>query len=1457
MYSNSSSFLGGANSQRGQPQQSPFGQQQPSSYPSGQQQPQYGGQQPPLQNQYTGMPASQQQFGQQQSYGQQPLQQQFTGYPGQQPQQTGYGQQPPTQSNSFQQPQPTGFQQSQQTGYQHSAPYQATQQTALQQPSYQAPQQSQPQPPTQPAAESLRPQMTSAQMADSFRGTSSQQPALPPKPAGSKIPNIRLSFITAQDQAKFEQLFKSAAGSGQALSGEQARDILLRSKLSGSDLGSIWQLADTTKSGQLLFPEFALAMYLCNLAMNGKGVPNSLPERVKNEVSSMVDIISFGIEDDRPRKSSRPTNVPDFDAPLSQSSSSVPTIQQPVPQPNNQQILAQLASQPTGMMPQIPGYPSQAGFQSQPTGLQHQATGFPQAGGYSGPRPPMPPMPTGYGSNLGPQPTGMGGMVAPLNAQPTGMPGQWGLVNAPASGLPNLEALTARMMPQAGREGGFTTTGLSGNANVPWAITKDEKQLYDGVFKKWDGFGRGYILGEQAIEVFGQSGLEKSDLEKIWTLSDPNNKGRLNLDEFAVAMHLIYRKLNGYPVPNRLPAELIPPSTRNLNESLGSMKNLLSRDAEERKRTGAFLQPQKTGVSYLKTHSFRQGSPVASGRADATVFRNNDEDIGYKSSARHRVRDAGGRTPSPAQSNSSVSGHDDDVPLDKLRKMIKEKQVLLEAIDFNDENQAEEDDALDRRDRRDAEDLFRRIRRVQEDISSHPNATHSSGGDSEADRRVLKRQLQGLNDRLPDLASQVRRCERAIADAQLELFRLRDAKAHPGSASSIVGTGPGGSITEGDRLRARAKAMMEARSAALRGKPPPSSGDDSEAAARRLESENQRIRTERENNERMVQDVEDSVKEFGRSLEDQLKDASADAATEHEHRRWEEGLGVEDDVKDFIFELQRDAKSAQRRRQDSRSSERHDAPTSRAETRPASSSRPEQPAIRSVEPTPKPAASGPANGYASYQTAEERAAYIKQQAEQKMAERLAALGIKAPAKAGETPAQRADRERREQEDRVRKAEEEDRRRDEERQRRLEEESVAPPTVSKSAGKKPPPPPARKGRVSEPAASHASHVTQERVIRDEQQAQEAERKRLEDEERRQEEEIVKEREAAQARLRALEEQVQQGKLRKEEEKKRKKDAQREIKEREARLAAQRAEVEAAKERERQLQLQLESLSDDSSSDDEGPQAITPTESQELSKEVPSASSQIPPQPPPPVSEPSPPRPAIPVVTSPPSEESKNPFLKKMAQGSENVAPAAPTPAAEVSTNPFHRLQMQQTEPTSAATRAARVRSNSDDWSRAESEAEESSDDEDARPGGGAKQLASLLFGTMAPPRPLSSMDNPSSTQSPRIQSSHGPSSPPPAPPMPGSFGSSPPPAPPLPTGNAPPPPPMPSGSAPPPPPMPSGGAPPPPPMPAVSRPPNGALPDKSALLGGIQAGVRLKKTETKDRSQSSVAGRVLN
>ena len=171
MYSNSNSYLGGGNSAR--PGQSQYGQPSYSNFQQGQQQ-QPGGLAPqptgfgnaPLQQQYTGYPPQAQQTG----FQNQQQQQQFTGLPQQNL--------PPQQQQSFQ------------TG--------------------QAPQSQLPQ----------RTGQTSSQIAQSFQGPSATStPAAQPTAPGTKIPKIRLSFLTAQDQAKFEQLFKSAVGDGQALDG--------------------------------------------------------------------------------------------------------------------------------------------------------------------------------------------------------------------------------------------------------------------------------------------------------------------------------------------------------------------------------------------------------------------------------------------------------------------------------------------------------------------------------------------------------------------------------------------------------------------------------------------------------------------------------------------------------------------------------------------------------------------------------------------------------------------------------------------------------------------------------------------------------------------------------------------------------------------------------------------------------------------------------------------------------------------------------------------------------------------------------------------------------------------------------------------------------------------------------------------------------------------------------------
>lgn len=175
--------------------------------------------------------------------GQQPQTQQFA------PQPTGYGQPPQNpQAGGFpsqMQPQPTGFQppmqQPQFTGYPGA---QGSFGQAPQQQGYQpGPAQSMPPPQQQLSSPPIQPQPTGfSQMAASFQNTPSSA-----KPKGrraaksvSKIPSIRLSFITAKDQAQFETLFKSAAGDETSLSGDKSRDILLRSNLDGNSLSQIW-----------------------------------------------------------------------------------------------------------------------------------------------------------------------------------------------------------------------------------------------------------------------------------------------------------------------------------------------------------------------------------------------------------------------------------------------------------------------------------------------------------------------------------------------------------------------------------------------------------------------------------------------------------------------------------------------------------------------------------------------------------------------------------------------------------------------------------------------------------------------------------------------------------------------------------------------------------------------------------------------------------------------------------------------------------------------------------------------------------------------------------------------------------------------------------------------------------------------------------------------------------------
>ncbi|XP_062545654.1 intersectin-1 isoform X3 [Armigeres subalbatus] len=84
--------------------------------------------------------------------------------------------------------------------------------------------------------------------------------------------------IKGPAKLKYTQLFNTTDRNRSGhLTGPQARNIMVQTKLPQASLAQIWALADMDSDGRLGCEEFVLAMYLCDLALQGEKVPTTLP----------------------------------------------------------------------------------------------------------------------------------------------------------------------------------------------------------------------------------------------------------------------------------------------------------------------------------------------------------------------------------------------------------------------------------------------------------------------------------------------------------------------------------------------------------------------------------------------------------------------------------------------------------------------------------------------------------------------------------------------------------------------------------------------------------------------------------------------------------------------------------------------------------------------------------------------------------------------------------------------------------------------------------------------------------------------------------------------------------------------------------------------------------------------------------------------------------------------------
>ncbi|TPX33329.1 hypothetical protein SmJEL517_g03690 [Synchytrium microbalum] len=372
---------------------------------------------------------------------------------------------------------------------------------------------------------------------------------------------------------------------------------------------------------------------------------------------------------------------------------------------------------------------------------------------------------------------------------------------------------------------------LAAPAPVPevrWAITPQEKQQWDQIFKTWDPQTTGYVSGERARNVFLQSGLSPDLLGHIWTLCDTQNRGKLNADEFAVAMHLVYAKLAGQDLPRVLPPELVPPSTRDLDDMANMMKAQVVNNIQN-KQTSAPAAAASGADSSLPAFLRSVPSPQ-------------DKQVKDQQSAQRR--------------------RDLESELESKRRQVRDAKDAV---------------ADTKRDARRMEDEIRDLRRsvesLQLDLDSQSRTRddlYARGGNGGLDLNAVSQ----METEIRGLADECRSLEARLAERKTDALK-RGAGGNVNLSSLIPATAPGS-----DPVANRAAQMLSQRMAALGG-----AGSDSEIA--RVEED--RKRREREVQDLLgdARSVVDQLRGLGSGSSNHSWTPS-----DEDRRKYEDGVGL-------------------------------------------------------------------------------------------------------------------------------------------------------------------------------------------------------------------------------------------------------------------------------------------------------------------------------------------------------------------------------------------------------------------------------------------------------------------------------------------------------------------------------------------------------------------------------------
>jgi len=86
-----------------------------------------------------------------------------------------------------------------------------------------------------------------------------------------------VEWVVARERYKYDSIFDTLNPIDGKVTGAAAKGEMVKSKLPNNVLGKIWKLSDVDKDGMLDSDEFALALHLMNIKLDGNDLPQELP----------------------------------------------------------------------------------------------------------------------------------------------------------------------------------------------------------------------------------------------------------------------------------------------------------------------------------------------------------------------------------------------------------------------------------------------------------------------------------------------------------------------------------------------------------------------------------------------------------------------------------------------------------------------------------------------------------------------------------------------------------------------------------------------------------------------------------------------------------------------------------------------------------------------------------------------------------------------------------------------------------------------------------------------------------------------------------------------------------------------------------------------------------------------------------------------------------------------------